>query len=84
MANELPEDFTHSFETFLENLQTGEKKDVATRKASEICLDFFCEKLPELIGGSADLKGSNNTFSKASTDLLPRKTRGQPYFLGRS
>ena len=82
MANELPEDFTHSFETFLENLQTGEKKDVATRKASEICLDFFCEKLPELIGGSADLKGSNNTFSKASTDLLPQKPEGNHIFWG--
>ena len=82
MANELPEDFNHSFETFLENLQTGEKKDVATRKASEICLDFFCEKLPELIGGSADLKGSNNTFSKASTDLLPQKPEGNHIFWG--
>ena len=82
IANELPEDFTHSFETFLENLQTGEKKDVATRKASEICLDFFCEKLPELIGGSADLKGSNNTFSKASTDLLPQKPEGNHIFWG--
>ena len=82
MANELPEDFTHSFEIFLENLQTGEKKDVATRKASEICLDFFCEKLPELIGGSADLKGSNNTFSKASTDLLPQKPEGNHIFWG--
>ncbi|MDC1361273.1 transketolase [Gammaproteobacteria bacterium] len=82
MANELPEDFTRSFETFLENLQTGEKKNVATRKASEICLDFFCEKLPELIGGSADLKGSNNTFSKASTDLLPQKPEGNHIFWG--
>jgi transketolase len=82
MDNKLPEDFTHSFETFLESLQTGEKKDVATRKASEICLDFFCEKLPELIGGSADLKGSNNTFSKASTDLLPKKPEGNHIFWG--
>ena len=82
MANELPEDFTRSFETFLENLQTGEKKNVATRKASEICLDFFCEKLPELIGGSADLKGSNNTFSKASTDLRPQKPEGNHIFWG--
>ncbi|MDC1387711.1 transketolase [Gammaproteobacteria bacterium] len=82
IANKLPEDFSHSFDTFLENLQTGEKKDVATRKASEVCLDFFCEKLPELIGGSADLKGSNNTFSKASTDLLPKQPEGNHIFWG--
>ena len=33
MANELPEDFTHSFETFLENLQTGEKKGCCNQKS---------------------------------------------------
>ncbi|NNM00139.1 MAG: transketolase, partial [Gammaproteobacteria bacterium] len=34
---------------------------VATRKASEMALDAFGPLLPELIGGSADLTGSNNT-----------------------
>ena len=82
ISNELPDDYTQSFETFLTELQAGENKDVATRKASEICLDFFCEKLPELIGGSADLKGSNNTFSKSSTDLLPQKPEGNHIFWG--
>ena len=33
MANELPEDFTRSFETFLENLQTGEKKRCCNQKS---------------------------------------------------
>ena len=36
-------------------------KDMATRKASEQCLNFLAPHLPELIGGSADLTGSNNT-----------------------
>jgi transketolase len=40
--------------------------DVATRKASELALNGFGPLLPELIGGSADLTGSNNTFFKGS------------------
>ena len=82
ISNELPEDYTQSFEAFLGDLNNAENKDVATRKASEICLNFFCEKLPELIGGSADLKGSNNTFSKVSTDLLPNNPEGNHIFWG--
>ncbi len=82
ISNELPEDYTKSFEAFLGDLNNAENKDVATRKASEICLNFFCEKLPELIGGSADLKGSNNTFSKVSTDLLPNNPEGNHIFWG--
>ena len=82
ITKELPEDYSQSFEAFLGDLQAEENKDIATRKASEICLNFFCEKLPELIGGSADLKGSNNTFSKASTDLLPQNPEGNHIFWG--
>ena len=82
IANEIPEDFTQSFEAFLEELQAGENKDVATRKASEVCLNFFCEQLPELVGGSADLTGSNNTFSSASTAMLPENPQGNHIFYG--
>jgi transketolase len=78
----LPEDYSQSFDAFVAQLRTEENKDIATRKASEICLNFFCQKLPELTGGSADLKGSNNTFSKASTDLLPTNPRGNHIFWG--
>uniref|UniRef100_UPI002E28353C transketolase-like TK C-terminal-containing protein n=1 Tax=Sandarakinorhabdus rubra TaxID=2672568 RepID=UPI002E28353C len=37
---------------------------IATRKASEIALDALVPALPELLGGSADLTGSNNTKAK--------------------
>src|SRR4029079_3437699 len=37
------------------------KETMATRKASQICLNHFTKILPELIGGSADLTGSNLT-----------------------
>ena len=82
IANELPEDFAESFEGFLEGLQIGENKDLATRKASEVCLNFFCEQLPELVGGSADLTGSNNTYSSVSTEMLPENPQGNHIFYG--
>ncbi len=43
-------------------LQLHEKKQsVATRKASQLCLDHFANVLPEMMGGSADLTESNCT-----------------------
>ncbi len=42
-----------------------EKPEIATRKASENALEAICAVAPEMIGGSADLTGSNNTRTKA-------------------
>jgi transketolase len=39
-------------------------KEIATRAASEVALDALTPALPEMIGGSADLTGSNNTRAK--------------------
>ena len=47
---QLPDDFEKLFEDFLQELAAGNQTDLATRKASEICLDFFCKQLPELVG----------------------------------
>jgi len=49
----------------------NEKYVVATRKSSEIVLEEIVKEIPELIGGSADLSGSNNTITKNSKDILP-------------
>ena len=49
---------------------------MATRKSSQVCLDFFVKELPELIGGSADLTPSNNTFSKSSTTFSNENPSG--------
>ena len=48
-------DFSHTMATRLEN------KDMATRKCSDVVLSDLIKFVPELIGGSADLTGSNNT-----------------------
>ncbi len=45
----------------------AEPKDIATRAASEIALETLVPALPELLGGSADLTGSNNTKPKGMT-----------------
>lgn len=44
-------------------------QEVATRRASEIALESLVPALPELLGGSADLTGSNNTRPKGMTIL---------------
>ncbi|WP_164114806.1 transketolase [Sphingorhabdus sp. Alg239-R122] len=58
MAGELPDTF--SLESYLDGL-IAEPKKVATRKASEMALNEINAAIPETIGGSADLTGSNNT-----------------------
>jgi transketolase len=80
--NELPDNFEKLYIEFIEGLTASDQKDFATRKASEICLNFFCEQLPELVGGSADLTGSNNTFSSASSEMLPDHPQGNHIFYG--
>ncbi len=58
MAGELAEDF--QLDNYIQSLMKEPQK-VATRKASEMALTHVNTYLPETIGGSADLTGSNNT-----------------------
>jgi transketolase len=44
---------------------------LASRKLSEIALTKLVETLPELVGGSADLTGSNLTRWKGAVDFQP-------------
>ena len=53
---------------FIEDI--NEEKDmIATRKASQKCIDFLLDKVPGFFGGSADLSCSNLTESKAAIAL---------------
>ena len=58
MAGDLPESF--SLDGYIQSL-IDEPQKVATRKASEMALAEINANLPDMIGGSADLTGSNNT-----------------------
>ena len=57
-------------------------KAMATRKASQLALEALAPVLPELIGGSADLTGSNNTLHKYSKPLTPDDAGGNYLFYG--
>ena len=57
-AQRLPDDWASSIPRF-----EPEDGSIATRKASGKVLNSIASNLPELVGGSADLTGSNNTFS---------------------
>ena len=75
ISGDLPEDFEKIYNDFLQHCDT-ENASMATRKASQVCLDFFVKEMPELVGGSADLTPSNNTFSKSSTTFSNENPTG--------
>ena len=52
------------------------KPDVASRQSSASVLEGITKTLPELIGGSADLSGSNNTNTKHSLIIKPANFEG--------
>ncbi|MDF3054365.1 MAG: tkt [Gammaproteobacteria bacterium] len=66
MQGKLPSDWEKSVEGLLAKCHAQQPNSVATRKASENALNAFAPLLPELMGGSADLTGSNNTWTKLS------------------
>ena len=75
IKGDLPDDFENSFKTFLSECDKN-NMPMATRKCSKACLDFFVKELPELIGGSADLTPSNNTFSSSSSTFSNENPSG--------
>ncbi|WP_319532888.1 transketolase [uncultured Cohaesibacter sp.] len=68
MRGDLPASFDDAMADYKKALAADPKK-VATRKASEMALTVINEALPETIGGSADLTGSNNTKTPATVSV---------------
>jgi transketolase len=66
---------------YIAGLLTDPKK-VATRKASEMALEVLTAKIPAMIGGSADLTGSNNTKTKATAPLTRDDYAGRYLYYG--
>ncbi len=81
LSGELPNDFEQRATDFIRQSQS-EMKTVATRKASEICLNFFGPMLPELLGGSADLAGSNLTLWKGCKGVTADDANGNYLYYG--
>ncbi|SCX70951.1 transketolase [Variovorax sp. EL159] len=68
MKGELPKDFHQvAFDTVVAAHTKAET--VASRKASQLALEAFTAALPEMLGGSADLTGSNLTNTKSTPAL---------------
>ncbi len=64
-AGELPRDFQQRARALVAQAETA-AETIATRKASQNVLEALVPVLPELVGGSADLAGSNLTLARAS------------------
>ena len=75
IIGDLPQSFKYDFDKFLAECDKNNSA-MATRKASKACLDFFVKEMPELIGGSADLTPSNNTFSASSSTFSNENPSG--------
>ena len=66
MAGELPGDWQESLKAYKDKI-LAETPKIATRVSSQQVLDVLAEAVPALIGGSADLTGSNNTKAKSQS-----------------
>mgnify|MGYP001338804325 CR=1 FL=1 len=75
MKGDMPAEFEQNYLDFLNDCNTN-NSPMATRKASKACLDFFVKEMPELVGGSADLTPSNNTFSASSSTFSNENPSG--------
>ncbi|MDT8319081.1 MAG: transketolase [Xanthomonadales bacterium] len=81
LAGDLPTDWEERASGIIAGLQAA-GGDVATRKSSQMALEAFGPMLPELIGGSADLAGSNNTIWSGSMDVNEGSESGNYIYFG--
>ena len=81
MRGELPGDFDERAAGIIAGMQADDAQ-VATRKASGQSLEQFGPMLPELLGGSADLTGSNNTRWSGSIDIMESAKTGNYIYYG--
>ena len=81
LAGDLPADFAAHAQAYIEKLQ-AEPADIASRKASQNALNAYGPKLPELLGGSADLAGSNLTIWQGSQGVSADDASGNYVYYG--
>ncbi|MDB2593950.1 transketolase [Porticoccaceae bacterium] len=78
---DLPADFSAQADAYIQECQDKMEK-VASRKASQNCLNAYGPMLPELLGGSADLAGSNLTIWSGSKDITGDNADGNYIYYG--
>jgi transketolase len=77
----LPAKFTKTMDDFIAELQS-KGDSIATRKASQNVLNMMGELVPEMLGGSADLAGSNLTMWSGSKPLTAEDASGNYVYYG--
>ncbi|MCC5794926.1 MAG: transketolase [Chromatiales bacterium] len=77
----LPADWTEAVTRILEGF-AADTSARATRKSSQDALNAFAPLLPELVGGSADLTGSNLTRHRSSVDVAAGSFEGNYIYYG--
>jgi transketolase len=81
MAGELPDDFSEKASAFIRDV-ADKGESIASRKASQNSLNAFGPLLPELLGGSADLAGSNLTLWKGCKGVTQEDASGNYIYYG--
>ncbi|CAB0151630.1 Transketolase 1 [Pseudidiomarina piscicola] len=81
LSGQLPDDFAEHAQAYIEKLQ-AEPADIASRKASQNALNAYGPKLPELLGGSADLAGSNLTLWDGAKGVTANDAAGNYVYYG--
>jgi transketolase len=81
VAGDLPADFSAQAQAYIEECQ-AKGEVVASRKASQNTLNAFGPLLPEFLGGSADLAGSNLTLWKGCQGVSETDASGNYVFYG--
>nr|WP_207186278.1 transketolase [Rhodocyclus purpureus] len=79
MAGELPDNWRATAAAALAHV-VGKAENIATRKASQNAIQALAPHLPELVGGSADLAGSNLTLWKQAQGVGPQTGGNYIYY----
>ncbi len=81
LKGELPQDWAQKADEFIKAVD-AKGETIASRKASQNTLNGFGPLLPELLGGSADLTGSNLTLWKGSKSVSNTVSDGNYIYYG--
>src|SRR5262249_45578942 len=77
LAGDLPQEALAAAVRGLKEKLASAPKEIATRAASEFALEALTAAVPEMVGGSADLTGSNNTRPKGMAALSATQPSGR-------
>ncbi|MFT4810336.1 MAG: transketolase [Arenicella sp.] len=81
LAGDLPADFAEKADAFIQQSQ-DKAENVASRKASQNSIETFATLLPEVLGGSADLAGSNLTIWSGTKGISADDASGNYIYYG--